>query len=153
MPTLVLVRHAKAEPHAADDHARRLVARGRSQSAELGDWMREQGLAPDRVVVSTAARARETWEATGVGGEVVASDDAYDASAEDLRALVAATDVAVGTLVLVGHNPGMERLAWELDDSAAARDLTNRGMPTAGAVVVALDSWDAPSGTVRAVRA
>jgi phosphohistidine phosphatase len=152
VPTLILVRHAKAEPHAGDDHARRLVERGRVQAVELGAWLRAQGVAPDRVVVSTAARARETWEGTGLGGPVELADDAYDATTEDLRAIVAGTDVSVRTLVLVGHNPGMERLAWELDDSQVARDLTNRGMSTAGAVVVELDAWDAPCGTVRAVR-
>lgn len=152
MPTLVLVRHAEAEPHAATDHDRRLVPAGRAEAVALGDWFRVSGLAPDLVLVSTALRARETWEAAGVGGRVVPRDDLYDASADQLREVVAESGDDVGTLVLVGHNPGMSRFAWQLDDRPPARERTERGLTTAGAVVVELDTWDAPFGTVTLVR-
>lgn len=152
MPTLVLVRHAAAESHASDDRSRRLVPAGRAEAVALGDWFRVSGLAPDLVLVSTALRARETWDACGVGGRVEPRDDLYDASADQLREVVAETGDDVGTLVLVGHNPGMSRFAWELDDSPAARGRTERGLPTAGAVVVALDSWAAPFGRLLTVR-
>lgn len=146
MPTLVLARHAKAEPASRDDHARRLTPGGRAQAVALGDWLRAQGVAPDRVLVSTAARARETWESAGTGGEVVVAGEVYEASADYLRALVGSTGDDVGTLVVVGHNPALERLAWELDDGPEAREITDRGLPPAGVVVVQLDAWDAPYG-------
>lgn len=153
MPVLVLVRHAEAEPPAGDDHARELTARGRAQAVALGDWLRERGVAPERVVVSTAARARQTWEAAGAGGEVVVTGEVYEAGAADLRALVAGTADDVGTLLLVGHNPAMERFAWELDDSSSARELTDRGMPIAGVAVFALDTWTAAVGRLAGFRA
>jgi len=152
VPTLVLVRHAEAEPHAAQDRSRRLVDAGRAEAVALGDWFRTAGLAPDVVRVSTATRAQETWQATGVSGRVEPRDDLYDASAEQLREVVTETGDDVGTLVLVGHNPGMSRFAWELDDSPAARERTERGLPTAGAVVVVLDTWDATFGQLVTVR-
>lgn len=152
MPTLVLIRHAKAEKGDGDDHARRLVERGHTQSVDLGDWLREQGVAPDRAIVSTAVRARQTWTGTGLPGEEVLAPELYLASAQDLREFVVQTGEDVGTLVLVGHNPAIERFAWELDDSERARDLTNHGMGTGGAAVFTLDAWTASAGTLTAFR-
>lgn len=153
MPTLVLVRHAQAESRATTDHGRRLVAQGQEQALALGAWLRGAGVAPDLVLVSTAVRARETWAATGVPGRVELRPDLYDAAVADLREAVATTGAEVGTLVLVGHNPGMSRFAWELDDGPQARARTEAGLPTAGAVVVEIDAWDAVCGVVRAIRA
>jgi phosphohistidine phosphatase SixA len=65
---------------------------------------------------------------------------------------VAETGPEVATLVLVGHNPSIERLAWELDDTGSARERTDRGMRTSGVAVFALDSWDAPAGSLTAFR-
>ena len=152
MPTLVLVRHAEAEPPGPEDRSRRLLPSGHADAVALGDWFRVSGLAPDQVLVSTAVRARETWQAAAVGGRVEARDDLYDAGAEQLRDVVRETGPDVGTLVVVGHNPGLSRLAWELDDSPAARSRTERGLPPGGAVVVELDTWDAAFGTLVAAR-
>lgn len=147
MPTLVLIRHAKAEPYRSDDHGRRLTAGGRDEAARVRRWLLDQGLLPDRVVVSSAARTTETWELASVGSAVAEVDERlYEASVEDLRAVVAETEGSVGTLALVGHNPVFERLAWELDDSPSARSRTDRGMRTAGVAVFALASWDARYG-------
>lgn len=143
MPTLVLVRHASAEPAHRDDHARRLTSHGRAEAVELRAWLAD--VQPDRVLVSSAARARETWELAGAVPADV-SDDLYAAGTTELRELVGLTPPEVTTLVVVGHNPTLERLAWELDDAPAARELTNRGMRPSGAAVFALASWDADRG-------
>lgn len=148
----MLVRHAEAEPPGHDDRGRRLAPAGAEDAVALGDWCRTCGLAPDLVLVSPAVRARETLERAAVGGRVVVREDLYDAGATALREVVAETGDDVGTLVLVGHNPGMSRLAWELDDTPAARERTERGLPPGGAVVVELDTWDATHGSVRSVR-
>jgi len=154
MPTLVLLRHAKAEPSRPDDHARRLAPRGREQCEEVRRWLTAQGLLPDRVVVSSSARTVETWELAGVGTAVPEVDGrVYEASVEDLRAVVAETDPSVGTLVLVGHNPSIERFAWELDDSPEARERSDRGMGTAGIAVLSLDDWSVGSGRLGAFEA
>lgn len=152
MPTLVLVRHAEAEPYAAHDRERRLVDAGRAEAVALGDWFRVSGLAPDLVLVSTAERAAETWATSGVGGRVELRDDLYDATAGDLREVVAETRDEVGTLVLVGHNPGLSRFAWELDDRPEARERTERGLRPAAAVVVELDAWDQRFGSLVSAR-
>src|SRR5262249_53995017 len=60
--TLLVLRHAKAagEP-GVNDVQRPLTGRGRRNAGEAGRWLLAQGLSPDRVVCSTAQRARETW--------------------------------------------------------------------------------------------
>lgn len=153
MPTLVLVRHAKAQPLAADDRSRRLVEAGRAQCGELRAWLDEQGLVPDRVLVSVALRAQETWELARVGrGEVVVVEELYQAGPDEVRGLVAATPSEVGVLAVVGHNPALEDLAWQLDDGEAAREVADRGLGTAGARAFALRAWDADEGRLTAWR-
>lgn len=150
MPTLVLIRHSKAEAHRDDDHARQLAPRGRADAAQLREWLTEREVEPDRVVVSTALRTRETWECCSVGSVPPVFDDRlYEASVDDLRAVIAETDPLVQVLVLVGHNPGVEQLAWALDDADGARDKTNTGMRTSGAAVFHLDSWGAQEATLQ----
>ena len=143
MSTLVLLRHAKSEAHrAADDHSRGLAARGRADAAAVRAWLTGQGISPDRVVVSTALRARQTWECASVGGLPPVFDErVYEASPDDLLEVIRETPADVQTLVLVGHNPGIERLALSLDDSDEARDLTTSGMPTSAVAVFEVDGW------------
>ncbi|MGZ6793531.1 MAG: SixA phosphatase family protein [Mycobacteriales bacterium] len=150
MPTLVLLRHAKTEPHRADDISRVLDPRGRADAAAAGAWLRGQGLVPDRVVCSPAARTRETWERAAVGGpEPVHDERVYDATAEELLEVLRETPDGVGVLVLVGHNPGVERLAWQLDDSPEARERTDRGLPTCALAVFDVAGWDLGDAVLR----
>src|SRR4051812_50149249 len=58
---LVLVRHAKTE-QGEPDPSRRLTNRGRRDARAIGQWLAKNGVVPDLVVVSPAARARQTWE-------------------------------------------------------------------------------------------
>jgi phosphohistidine phosphatase len=142
MRTLVLFRHSKTEPHSSDDHSRRLTGRGRDDAAEVRRWLSKQDIVPDRVVVSTSARTRETWELASVGHAVPEYDDrVYEASVTDLRAVVEETSPDVATLVVVGHNPSIEQLAWALDETDKARERTDRGMRTSGIAVFELSEW------------
>src|SRR5690242_19331477 len=123
VPRLILLRHAKAEPHRADDHSRVLAERGRADASAVRPLIAE--LAPSLAVVSTSARTRETWELADPGGVPAVFDErVYEASVADLREVLG--ELTVESAVLVGHNPSIERLAWELE----ANDDTNRGMRT-----------------------
>lgn len=151
MRTLVLLRHSKAESHAGDDHARHLTQGGRDDAASVRRWLEAEGLVPDRVVVSTATRTRETWECACLGKATPEYDErVYEGSVADLREVVAETSADVATLLVVGHNPGIERLAWELDDSNAARDRSNSGMRTSGVAVFELSAWSDQHGRLLA---
>lgn len=142
MPLLVLIRHAKAEAHASDDHSREIAARGRAEAEELRQWLLHKAIRPDRVVVSTAVRARQTWECCSVGDvQPVYDDRVYEASVPDLLEVLRDTPEDTGTVVLVGHNPSVEKLAWKLDISEPARDRTDRGLPTCGVAVFEVAGW------------
>src|SRR6185312_1571313 len=88
---LVLIRHAKAAEGNVD-RERPLAKRGMNEAPEIGRWLAERQLVPDRVVVSPALRARQTWEraTTGLDGAVDAVQDerVYDNSREALLAVV-----------------------------------------------------------------
>jgi phosphohistidine phosphatase SixA len=65
--------------------------------------------------------------------------------------VIGETAAAVSTLVVVGHNPGIERLAWELDDGQDARELTDRGLPTSAVAVFEVPGWDLERAVLREV--
>ena len=91
---LILLRHAKSEKAEAGqrDHARRLNARGRDDAPVIGAYMARHGLVPDRALVSSAARTRETWERVAATlaarPQVIHEERLYDASSEAILALV-----------------------------------------------------------------
>ena len=138
---LVLVRHAKAADGAVDAE-RPLTERGRRQAAAIGDWLAQAGLAPDRVAVSSAHRAAQTW----AGAAERLDDDPpptvderiYDNTVEALLAVLHETPEDVRTLAVVGHNPSIVELTHDLDDGngdPAARRAAEEGFPT-GCVAV-----------------
>jgi len=138
---LLLVRHAQAADGPADVD-RPLTETGALNARAIGAWLAEARLAPDRVLVSPARRALETWD--GAAPMVVPKPDPvvdpriYDNSVETLLAAIGETGEDVQVLVVVGHNPSIGELARALDDgqgSAAARGDVEADFP-AGAVAV-----------------
>ncbi|WP_434581940.1 SixA phosphatase family protein [Carbonactinospora thermoautotrophica] len=145
---LVLFRHAKADTCEAPDHERPLAARGRRDAPAGGRWLREAGLRPDRVVCSTARRTQETWALAAAeldAAPAVAYDErVYLASAGGLLDVLREVDDEVRTLVVVGHNPGLQQLALLLAGSGEADPLARarRKFPTSGLAVLTFHgSW------------
>jgi phosphohistidine phosphatase len=137
--TLVLLRHAKADnPPAVADMDRPLTSRGHADAAAAGAWLSHRGFLPDLVLCSPARRTRETWHgvalALSTAPEVRYDELVYAASARDLLDLVAAADDDAGTVLVVGHNPGLSQLSMLLDDTGDAE-----GLRTAGAAVHRFD--------------
>lgn len=132
MKRLILMRHAKTEAwhEGIDDHGRALVERGIQDAAMMGEHMVSLGWRPDHALVSTARRARETWRyASGAlgGAEPTYEDDLYLAGPSTIESVLAAHELH-GTLLLIGHNPGIHDFACGLarvggasDDFALAR--------------------------------
>ncbi len=112
---LYLLRHAKSSWESFDlpDHDRPLAPRGKRAAKAMARHLREQGIAPELVLCSTAKRARETLERVGLGAANVVFDAGlYGASAATLVRRV--TDVEVSSVMLIGHNPGLHDLALRL---------------------------------------
>lgn len=139
MRELILLRHAHAESLAPghSDLDRPLSAEGSAEAEAAGRWLLDNKLVPDRVLCSPARRTRETLEAVlGVVGYVDQrlEDGMYEASPGVLAALADAHR-DVERLLLVGHNPGLERLAALLNSGQSG---DYRGMPPAAIVVLNL---------------
>jgi phosphohistidine phosphatase len=147
MRRLILFRHAKTEADApsGQDFDRRLTERGHSDAALMARVLADQGFSPDKVLVSAAARAQETWAAMSAAfpeAEAETQARLYLAPAEVL--IQAAEDEAeADTVLIVAHNPGLHDAALRLSRGArSAGDKRRRleeGLPTATAAVFALD--------------
>jgi phosphohistidine phosphatase len=118
----------------------------------MGRWLGREGPAPDLVLCSDAARALETWEAVAAHLDatprVTVEPRIYMADVPTLLTCIQETPDDVGTLLVVGHNPGMQdlavTLAAEVDENAVREaDRLARKMPTASLARIAFgaESW------------
>lgn len=139
MRELILLRHAHAEPATAGqpDLDRPLSPQGLAEAEAAGRWLAEQGLIPDCVLSSPARRARETLETVldAIGYVEQRLDERIYEATAGVLAEVADSYRDTERLMMVGHNPGFERLA-ALMHSGQSGDY--RGMPTASVVVLSL---------------
>lgn len=146
---LVVLRHAKsAWPEGVSDHARPLGRRGLRDAPAAGRWLSAADCLPDLVLCSTARRARETWElaAAELGSPPPVRHDPrlYAAEARDLLDAVREGPADVETLLLVGHNPGVQDLTLLLTGEALGESLDRAGskFPTSAmAVLTWRGSW------------
>jgi phosphohistidine phosphatase len=154
MDRLILFRHGKAEAESAsgDDFDRRLTPRGQRESAEMAGVLAGLGMVPDRALVSPAARARETWEAAGPAfpdAEARLEPGLYNAAPGEVRHAAAAAGQGCRTLIVVGHNPGLQELTVALLREAGAPPAlvarAQRQFPTAAIAVFLLAADGRPA--------
>lgn len=154
MDRLILFRHGKAEHESAsgEDFDRPLAARGASDSAAMAESLSRLGLIPDLVLISPAARTRETWaaaEAAFPQAEVRLEPDLYHADAGAIRRVAEAAGAGRRAVMVVGHNPGLQELAVDLlrEGSAPASLVARaqRRFPTAAAAVFLIDTAGKPA--------
>lgn len=145
---LLLLRHAKsswADP-ALDDFDRPLAKRGRDAAPLMAAEMARLGLVPDLAIVSPALRTRQTWAlvapALQPAPDVTFEPTIYEAAAETILEAIARTPARVATLLIVGHNPGLEQLALHLaagDSDAGAMTRLREKFPTGALAHLAFD--------------
>lgn len=151
MRRLLLLRHAKSDwgDPGLDDRARPLNARGRAAAAAMGRALATMDHGLDLVLASPAVRVRETLgllqQAMGALLPVREVPMLYGAASDELLALVQGCDPALRSLMLVGHNPGLHRLAASLTDGdimAGRTDLSAK-LPTGALAWIEfdVDAW------------
>ena len=124
MKTLFLLRHAKAENGAAGlaDFDRGLNDRGRRESKAAGELIKNQNHQLDLVLSSPALRAHETTElalaSAGLHSEIRFDLRIYEASVQILLAALSEVHDPTASIMLVGHNPGLEDLMRTLTGRA-----------------------------------
>ncbi|MBO0871247.1 MAG: histidine phosphatase family protein [Micromonosporaceae bacterium] len=144
MRTLVILRHAKAEPgDGLGDVDRTLTQRGQADAAAAGGWLAAGGYRPDLVLCSPARRTRQTWQAmaievapSGASPTVRYEPALYQCGTEEVFELLREVPPEFGVTLLVGHNPTVSRLSAMLDPEAT-RD--SDGLSTSG---IAVHTWD-----------
>ncbi|MCV3767525.1 SixA phosphatase family protein [Rhizobium sp. TRM95796] len=146
---LILLRHAKsAWPDGVEDRLRPLADRGRRAAPLMGATLAKRRLTPDLVLVSPARRTEDTWSLVRkLLPETTCSqteDRIYEASAETLLAVVHETKASIKTLMIIGHNPGLEDLARRLLASREGEHAERllKKYPTAGLAVFDFEGAD-----------
>lgn len=114
---LVLVRHAKTQPTATSDRARELTERGLRQAALLGPALAEVTSGPVLGLVSAAVRAAQTWDGIAAGLDAPGArslESLYATGPDGVLDEVRTVPADTGAVIVVGHNPTIADLAWQL---------------------------------------
>ena len=137
MHTLYLLRHAKSSwaDSALRDHERPLAPRGRRDAKRIATHLARLGIEPELVLCSSAERTRETLEllrpALGATAMVRLEPKLYAASSETLLERIRAVSEAITSVMLIGHNPGLQQLALALASAGAELKRLEAKFPTA----------------------
>lgn len=150
MKTLILLRHAKSgwDDPVARDFDRPLNPKGQRAALAMGKHMKALGLEFDLVAASPAVRVVETLEQVGVGygSDLAPAWDKriYLASAATLLDLVHEFPEGADTVLISGHNPGLEELVLTLVPGGALRSDVEEKFPTAALAEIQFDveRWD-----------
>lgn len=151
MKQLLLLRHAKSswDDPDLDDFDRPLAERGVKAARSIGRELAARGWLPDLALVSPALRTRDTWRLVAaewpVQPRIAFVEALYDASAADILSQIGQTDASSGSLLVIGHNPGLEQLARQLagpGSEAKALARLEEKFPTAALARFAFeDDW------------
>lgn len=150
MRRLMLLRHAKTETDSASgrDIDRKLDARGVGDAGDVGRWLSQQTQRPAGVLVSTAIRARQTWDivAKALSPAPVVQDveELYAANVAQLLGVIHEYGADFATLMVVAHNPGLHELAIGLSETntgEAMRALRDN-FPTGAVAIIDFDTQD-----------
>lgn len=121
-----------------DDFDRPLAKRGIKACRKIARYLDESAIQPDLVLCSAAQRTRETLElvrsAFKPGTEVAIERGLYLAGARKLLNRIRKVPDSVGSVLLIGHNPGTQDLAMLLTGSGdlATVQAMLAKFPTAG---------------------
>jgi len=116
MKRFFLLRHAKSlRDEARKDKDRPLNTRGRNDAPRMGGYMHHRHYLPALVLCSTAKRTVETWELLGPELDGTADvrflDSLYLAPDKTIEKIVRSLDDGVSSVLVLGHNPGLEDCA------------------------------------------
>lgn len=149
MKTLILIRHAKSDwgDAATADHDRELAPRGLRDAPVMAARLREHldaaGTPLQRIVSSTAVRARTTAEFFGAtAGVPVDLDRSLYGAGPEVPLRVASRHPDADVLAVVAHNPGLTMLAYDLSSLAPGEPIGE--MPTCAVAAFAwpdADDW------------
>jgi phosphohistidine phosphatase len=134
---LFVLRHSKSDwgDSGISDHDRPLNARGRQDAKRLARWLKTHSIRPDKVICSTALRARQTLQPIIEHLDLEANNIQYEqqlylASLKNLLQVIQAGKPNQGALMIVGHNPGLDELVAYLSLDAPPLSKSGKLMTT-----------------------
>ena len=152
---LIIMRHAKSDwnTDAGKDFNRPLSLRGERDAPKMGDWLRQQQFTPHCILSSPALRAKQTCLA--VAGEldmseedIIWKDNIYEAGIKDLCSIIDEHADGINTLMMIGHNPGLEGLLYYLSQDKPPYN--DRGKVLTTAAIAVLNYGDQAINSSRA---
>ena len=136
------MRHAKSswKDDSLEDHERPLKKRGRKDAKRIAKVIHKNDLVPDLILSSSAVRSRETVEIViktlDYENKVEFSEKLYMGEPQDFIDALCNLSQELDTVMIVGHNPGLEAYLQIIDGEIES-------VPTAGLgyLVLAIDDW------------
>jgi phosphohistidine phosphatase len=154
--TLYLLRHAKSswdQPELPDSE-RPLAPRGVRDAKRVAKHLRRLGVTPQLVLCSSAVRTRATLELLRPALAAVAihiEDGLYGAASEALLGRLRTLPEETASVLLIGHNPGLQDLALILVSGEADRERLAEAFPTAALATLAVPTWRLSPGDAELV--
>lgn len=148
MRRVYLLRHAKSswKDRSLADRDRPLAGRGKRAAKAVAGHLEAEGIRPDLVLCSPARRTRETLErveaAFGDQVDTRLDEALYGASEAELLACLRALAQEIDSIMVVGHNPGLEELALGLASEGAQLARMREKYPTAALATIDLPAED-----------
>ena len=140
------MRHAKSDWSDGNlsDFERPLAARGRKAAKRMGKWLKHQHYHVDRIICSPALRTKQTGQCIckqlGLSSDdMILENNLYEASSDDLLAMLQKHAQQTQTLMLIGHNPGLDQLLCYLSKDTPPCDQNGKLMTTAAIAVLGYD--------------
>ncbi|MEM6915152.1 MAG: histidine phosphatase family protein [Verrucomicrobiota bacterium] len=129
MKQLLLIRHGKSSwvHPGISDHDRPLNQRGEADAPSMARALEERSVEPDRIVTSTAMRAKTTAFLIAERMQIPEArieerEDLYLAAPGTILRLIQNLDESLDTVFFFGHNPGMHEAVDRLCSGAAVFD-------------------------------
>ena len=144
MKILGLMRHAKSDwdDLATRDFDRGLNDRGRKGARLIGNHIRDHGVKWEVMLASPAARVKQTIASAFPGAEPRWIEQLYLASGETILDTVSAEGGDAECVLVIGHNPGLQEVLFELVDPRNENELFDEAsakFPTAAFAVFECD--------------
>ncbi len=145
---LMLMRHAKSDWHShTADIDRPLNERGRQDAFRMGEHLKQVGIVPDRMVVSSAQRTQETarllLESLPLAEEDIIVDKAlYLADTDTLCDTVELYASDNQRLLILAHNPGMDYLVSYLASTSPPLTASGKLMTTCALACFSMNSLE-----------
>ncbi|MCX7280371.1 MAG: histidine phosphatase family protein [Alphaproteobacteria bacterium] len=160
MKRLFLLRHAKAQPQdgTAEDFDRPLMLAGMQDADAMARYLRKSDYRVELILCSSAVRTTQTAELVlqQLESEIEYRENLYLADSARIVAAVRGAPVAGSSLMIVGHNPGLEACTGQLarepvrGKERARHEALEEKFPTCGLAVLDFDvgRWrDVSQGT------